>query len=109
MAGARLWVSRKPFLNWDVEYDSIASLVRCWVHARQLRRFTATGRCSIQPTGGLSSVRRRPDTALRPLLERELIGFEQRAWLAPLKILPSPTVTVMFQLADQFPGTPRAF
>lgn len=38
-----------------------------------------------------------------------MIGFEQRAWLAPLKILPSPTVTVMFQLADQFPGTPRVF
>ena len=38
-----------------------------------------------------------------------MIGFEQRLWLAPLKVLPSPTVTVMFQLADQFPGTPRAF
>lgn len=58
---------------------------------------------------GSRRVRRRSDIALRPLLERELIGFEQRAWPAPLKILPSPTVTVMFQLAGQFPGTPRAF
>ena len=34
---------------------SIASVVRCWVRARRLRGSPATGRCSIQPSGGLPS------------------------------------------------------
>ncbi len=47
--------------------------------------------------------------SIRAPLARDLVGFEQTRWRVALPILPSPTVTVMIQLAERFPGTPVAF
>jgi hypothetical protein len=42
-------------------------------------------------------------------LARDLVGFEQTSPPKRLRILPSPTVTLMLQLGELFAGLPAAF
>jgi len=60
--------------------------------------------------GGVTTRARRPAAGrLRGYLDRGLVGFEQTGPPSRLRILPSPTVTLMLQLLDPFRGTPGAF